>query len=95
MWVFLRDVILGIEKDPKVVAAVRAILLIGLPWAIEVLVAKLTGFGVANPQFVGIAGATALLARTVGESALDIIKQNKFGIGNNPDANPATPQNPQ
>lgn len=85
MWITLRDLVLGIDRDPKVVAAVRAVLLLGVPWAIEAGVAQISGYGVAHPAFVGIAGATGLLIRAVGEAALDQLKLSKFGIGNGKD----------
>lgn len=85
MWITLRDLILGIDRDPRIVAAVRGLLLIGLPIGVEALIATLSGWGIAHPAFVGLTTATAVLCRAIGEAALDYLKMQKFGIANGAD----------
>lgn len=88
MWTLLRDVLVGVEKDPKVVAAARALILYLLPIGVEAGAAYLAGWGVASPEFAGMAAGTTILMRAVGEAVIDQLKAQKLGIGNSPDQKP-------
>lgn len=87
MWTLLRDVLVGIEQDPKVVALARMVLLYLLPLGIDAAAAHLAGWGVASPQFATLAATTTLLMRAVGESVIDTLKAQKLGIDNGKDTN--------
>ncbi len=85
MWITLRNVLVGIEQDPKMVALARAAVLYLLPLGLDVAAVHLAGWGVASPEFAGLAAATTVLMRAVGESIIDTLKQQKLGIANGKD----------
>jgi hypothetical protein len=86
MWEMFRDVVVGVSRDPKVVATARMVLLYALPLLIEAGASHLAGWGVASPQYAGMATMTTLAMRAIGESVIDVLKKQKLGIGNRPDA---------
>lgn len=69
----LRDLLLGIGHDPRVVASFRALVLYVLPLGAELLIGYLTGH-VTDPHFIPVLPLTATVIRALEGAVLDYLK---------------------
>ena len=78
----LKALLIGVERDPKVVAAFRAALLLGVPIAVSALVAWLGDL--TDPRWLWLPGIGIPLIRAVGEGVLDQVKKPHSNEANPP-----------
>ena len=79
---WLKHVIVGVGKDPKVVAAARAFALYALPIAVQLAVGYLAGL--TDQRWLGVPLASTFLIRAVGEALIDQLQKPQQNAVNPP-----------
>lgn len=74
----LKSILIGIGHAPRVVAAIRALVLYALPLAISILAAWLAGL--TDPRLLGIPLVAIPLVRALGEAVIDEVHRGGENI---------------